>query len=77
MVNQMGFDGTTLEEYMVKYTDLNSKYRGMFSGSPEMDNISGILTDSDIILLQENYRYILWTIIATGLVVITLNQMRN
>ncbi len=77
MVNQMGFDGTTLDEYMVKYTTLNKEYKSMFAGSPEMDNISGILTDSDIIVLQENYSYILWTIIATGLVIITLNQMRN
>jgi hypothetical protein len=77
MVNQMGLDGTTLDKYIVKYTTLNNKYKSTLSGSPEMNNINGILSDSDIIVLQDNYSYILWTIIATGLVVITLNQMRN
>jgi len=32
-----------------------------------------ILNDSDIVVLQKNYSYLFWTILATGTVLVTMN----
>jgi hypothetical protein len=37
------------------------------------NNINKIVQDSDIIVLQKNYEYLLWTILATGSVIVAMN----
>ena len=37
------------------------------------NNIENILDDSDIVVLQKNYDYLFWSIIATGIVLVTMN----
>ena len=43
----------------------------------ELTNINGILRDSDIVVLQENYSYLLWSIFAIGTVVLTMNSLKK
>ena len=45
------------------------------SGIESMTNrdVENILKDSDIVVLQKNYKYLLWSILAAGTVLITMN----
>jgi hypothetical protein len=45
------------------------------TGIESMTNrdIENILKDSDIVVLQKNYKYLLWSILAAGTVIITMN----
>jgi hypothetical protein len=40
-------------------------------------NVERILSDSDIVVLQKNYDYLFWSILATGTVLITMNIIKN
>ena len=40
-------------------------------------NIENILHDSDITVLQKNYDYLFWTILATGTVLVTMNIVKK
>jgi hypothetical protein len=42
-----------------------------------MNDINGMLTDTDLIVLQGNYSYILWSILAVGVLTITINTMKK
>ena len=40
-------------------------------------NLENILNDSDIIVLQKNYNYLFWSILAAGVVLVSMNLVRN
>jgi hypothetical protein len=40
-------------------------------------NISGILTDTDQRVLQENYSYMYWSILAIGIIIIIINMKKK
>ena len=40
-------------------------------------NVENILNDSDITVLQKNYNYLFWSILATGTVLVTMNISSN
>jgi hypothetical protein len=40
-------------------------------------NVENILNDSDITVLQKNYDYLFWSILATGTVLVTMNISKN
>ena len=42
-----------------------------------MYDINGILNDSDLRVLQENYRYIFWSILAVGLLTATVITLKK
>jgi hypothetical protein len=42
-----------------------------------MNDINGMLSDSDLKVLQENYSYIFWSILAVGILTITINVMKK
>jgi hypothetical protein len=42
-----------------------------------MNDIDSMLSDTDIRVLQENYSYIFWSILAVGLLTITVNQIKK
>ena len=42
-----------------------------------MNDVNSMLSDTDIRVLQENYSYIFWSILAVGLLTITLNQIKK
>ena len=41
-----------------------------------MDDINGMLSDSDITILQSNYSYIMWSVLAVGLLSVTVNTVK-
>jgi hypothetical protein len=42
-----------------------------------ISDINGLLQDTDLHVLQENYGYMFWTILAVGLLTVTINVMRR
>ena len=42
-----------------------------------ISDINGMLSDADLSVLQENYSYFLWSILAVGLLTITINTMKK
>jgi hypothetical protein len=36
-----------------------------------------MLSDTDLIVLQANYKYIMWSILAVGLLTITINVIKK
>jgi hypothetical protein len=49
----------------------NTKIKNMNS------NVDNILNDSDIIILQKNYNYLFWSILAAGAVLVSMNLARS
>jgi predicted transcriptional regulator len=43
----------------------------------EMNSINNILSDSSIVLTQKNYSYIIWSIVAVTLVLVTMSVIRK
>ena len=41
------------------------------------ENMNNIVSDSDIVVLQKNYNYLFWTILATGTVLISMNMIKK
>jgi len=73
--NQMGIDKKVLDQNLRKYQLLSKQYNQY--NTSEATNINGILSDSDIVVLQENYSYLFWSILAITIVVITINAIRK
>ena len=71
--NQMGIDKNVLNQNLQQYKDVVTKYKKSF----DMTNINGIMADSDIVVLKENYTYVFWTILAISVVIIAMNLLRN
>jgi hypothetical protein len=42
----------------------------------DMNDVNGMLADADIRILQENYSYVAWSVLAVGLLTITINLMK-
>lgn len=57
---------------LIKTNDKISNVTGMNNG-----NLQNILSDSDIVVLQKNYSYLMWSILAAGTVLITMNITKN
>jgi hypothetical protein len=53
-----------------------TKYSSNVEGMTNMD-LDGMVADTDLRVLQENYNYILWSILAVGIVTITVNAMKK
>ena len=55
----------------------NSNSNNMKEGMQNlnMNDVNGMLADTDIIILQENYSYVLWSVLAVGLLTVTINMM--
>ena len=64
--NQQG-----LREYLVDIKKNNNKIKNID------ENITNIVNDSDIVVLQKNYNYLFWTILATGTVLISMNMIKK
>lgn len=42
----------------------------------DLNDVNGMLADTDIRILQENYSYVVWSVLAVGLLTITINLMK-
>ena len=71
----MGIDRTVLQENLKKYQEISKQYNQY--NSVDSTNINGILSDSDIVVLQENYSYLFWSILAIAIVVVTIHTIKK
>ena len=55
----------------------NNNIEGMQNLNLNMNDINGMLSDTDLRVLQGNYSYIMWSILAVGILTITINTMRK
>jgi hypothetical protein len=60
-----------LNNYLTSLKSTNNKISN-FS-----ENVNNILDDSDISVLQKNYDYLFWTILASGTVLISINLVKQ
>jgi hypothetical protein len=58
--------------------DLSSQGQSLKEGMQglDMNDVNGMLADADIRILQENYSYVAWSVLAVGLLTITINLMK-
>jgi hypothetical protein len=61
-----------LGDYLTDFEKTNTNIKN-FNAS----NIENILSDSDITVLQKNYDYLFWSILATGTVLVTMNISKS
>jgi len=74
MYKRVSMDQNNLNGIRSK-TDTNNKKEGM--QNLNINDINGMLMDSDTHILQENYGYIFWSILAVGLLTVTINVMKK
>lgn len=60
-----------LNHYVQNINHTNNKIKGFNS------NVDNILKDSDIVVLQKNYNYLFWSIIATATVLVSINVVKK
>jgi hypothetical protein len=58
-----------------EYKNVIKEYK--MEGMQTMNDIRGMLSDSDLQVLQSNYKYILWSILAVSVLTITINSMKK
>jgi len=66
-----------LERYKRVSQELQSNNNIEGMRNLNMNDINGMLTDTDLRVLQENYGYLLWSILAVGVLTITINAMKK
>jgi len=66
--NQSTLQTQSIGNYLKEYKNTNNKIKNFTSG-----NMDGIIRDSDINVLKENYNYYFWSILAVGTVLVTMN----
>lgn len=67
--NQSNKNMEGLGEYLKDFKKTNNNIKNINTGTVE-----NILNDSDITVLQKNYEYLFWSILAAGTVLITMNM---
>ena len=73
--SKTGLNTNTIQANIQKYNDVIVEM-GEFTDIRE-NNISNIVKESDIKVLQENYGYMFWSILAIATVIVTMNVMRK
>ena len=68
---QMAKNVKGLKGYLTDLTVTDSKIKNFNT------NIDAILNDSDIVVLQKNYDYLFWTILAAGTVLVAINLIKK
>jgi hypothetical protein len=69
--NQSTLQTQSIGNYLKDYKNTNNKIKKFNSG------MEGIIHDSDINVLKENYNYYFWSILAVGTVLVTMNIAKN
>jgi hypothetical protein len=68
---QMNTNVLGVDDYLTDLTDANDKIVNFDT------NADNILSDSDIVVLQKNYEYLFWSILATGSVLVAMNIVKK
>lgn len=64
------------KELEIESNNKNSNNNNM-EGMMNMNDVNGMVSNSDLIVLQENYSYIFWSVLAIGIVTVTINIMKK
>jgi hypothetical protein len=64
-----------VDQYFKDFNNTNNKIRGIAEDSN--GGIENILNDSDIVVLQKNYDYLFWSILAVGTVLVSMNVLKK
>jgi hypothetical protein len=75
IIAQTGINKASLDDMLTQYKSYNSKFSQYKSA--EVKNINGILTDSNIVATYENYSYILWSVLAISVIIVTVTLIRR
>ena len=67
--SQKNISGT--QQYLSEFKSTNDKITTFST------NVANILRDSDIVVLQKNYDYLFWSILATGTVLVAMNVVKK
>lgn len=73
--NQSTTNNLGIDKYLKDIITTNSKI-GVVVGENN-GNIHNILKDSDIVVLQKNYDYLFWSILAAGIVLVSMNIVKK
>jgi hypothetical protein len=71
VTSQSAIDSLQLGKYLTEYKITDTKLTSY--NSAVNTNVQNILNDSDTIVLQENYKYMFWTTLAVGTVLLSMN----
>jgi hypothetical protein len=71
VTSQSAIDTLQLGKYLNQYKKTDEKINSY--NSAVNTNVENILNDSDIIVLQQNYKYMFWTTLAVGTVLLSMN----
>jgi len=66
----------TDKENIKKISSFN-KTNNMLEPMLNMTDLDAMLTDTDLLVLQNNYQYIMWSIVAVGLISVTINTIKR
>jgi hypothetical protein len=71
----MGIDKTTFDKNVETYKKYNADFSTYITN--DVKNINGIVSDSDIVSSYENYNYMIWSVLAISILLITLKIIRK
>ena len=77
---KMNTNSEQFKKDLAKYKLTNKKINYEMSnieGMSNMNDLNGMLSDTDIRVLQANYSYIMWSILAVGILTITINTIKK
>ena len=69
--SQLNANTQGIQNYLNQIENINNKIHSYDS------NIDNVLNDSDIVVLQKNYDYLFWSILAAGSVMVAMNVMKK
>jgi hypothetical protein len=72
--NKSTLNMSSIKEYA---KNINTMEKKMSDLAGTGNNIDNILMDSDIVVLQKNYNYLFWSILATGTVLVAMNIVKK
>jgi hypothetical protein len=77
VLNQTVKNMNGLNNYVSNIIDTQQQIKeGFDSKNNDNNNVDNLLTDSDITVLQQNYDYLFWSILATGTVLVSMSVLK-
>jgi hypothetical protein len=74
VIKQTLIDRQALDNYLLHYGNIDKRINNQINTTKNLD---AILNDSDIVVLQENYNYLFWSILAAGTLLISMNVLNK
>ena len=72
-LQQTSTNNVGVNEYINEISQTNEQIKDTSSNN----NFENILNDSNIVILQKNYEYLFWSILAIGIVLISMNVIKS